>query len=155
MSTHTHTSEAAHGAAHEAHGGPKLYTAILIALLFLTGITVGAAYIDLGSGNVVVALVIATIKASLVALFFMHLRWEKPVNSIIAVAGFLFLGIFLMFDLIDADSRNYYLPQNLHRTEVPLTPGTAPAPLTEILPETPAAAAPAGTAPATPEGEKK
>jgi cytochrome c oxidase subunit IV len=148
------TSHAAHAAghAHEEHGGPKLYTAILIALLILTGITVGAAYIDLGSGNVVVALIIATIKASLVALFFMHLRWEKPVNSIIAVAGFLFLGIFLMFDLIDATSRNYYLPQNIHRTEVPLTPGTAPAPLTQILPEAPASSA-APTA--EPAGEKK
>jgi cytochrome c oxidase subunit 4 len=155
MSTHTETTHA-HAAGHEEHGGPKLYTAILIALLILTGITVGAAYIDLGSGNVVVALIIATIKASLVALFFMHLRWEKPVNSIIAVAGFLFLGIFLMFDLLDADSRNYYLPQNLHRTEVPLTPGTAPAPLTEILPEAPASAPAAGAAPAAaPEGEKK
>src|SRR5580698_10445364 len=127
MSTHSEASHAhlpeAHGAAHEEHGGPALYVKILVALLILTGITVGAAYIDLGSGNVVVALIIATIKATLVALFFMHLRWEKPVNSIIAVAGFLFLGIFLMFDLIDADSRNYYLPQNLHRTEIPLTPG--------------------------------
>ena len=130
MSTQTQTSHPANGAAghdHEEHGGPGLYAKVFVALLFLTGLTVGAAYIDLGAGNVVVALIIATIKASLVALFFMHLRWEKPVNSIIAVAGFLFLGIFLMFDLIDATSRNYYLPQNLHRTEVPLTPGTAPA----------------------------
>ena len=75
-----------------------------MALLILTALTVGAAYIDLGSGNVVVALIIATIKASLVALFFMHLRWEKPVNGIIAMAGFLFLGIFLMFDLMDQDT---------------------------------------------------
>jgi cytochrome c oxidase subunit IV len=166
MSTHTEASHA-HGAGHDEHGGPALYVKILVTLLILTGITVGAAYIDLGSGNVVVALTIATIKASLVALFFMHLRWEKPVNSIIAVAGFLFLGIFLMFDLIDADSRNYYLPQNLHRTEVPLTPGTAPHALTEILPDAPGsgsgATAPAtGAAPAAastpgtaPEGEKK
>jgi cytochrome c oxidase subunit 4 len=153
MSTHTDTSHTVHAEEHE-HGGPALYAKVLVALLILTGMTVGAAYIDLGSGNVVVALFIATIKASLVALFFMHLRWEKPVNSIIAVAGFLFLGIFLMFDLIDADTRNYYLPQNVHRTEVPLAPGTAPAPLTQILPEAPATAAPA--ADATPAaGEKK
>ena len=80
-------------------------------------------------------------------LFFMHLRWDKPVYGIIAMAGFLFLGIFLMFCLMDQDTRNYYLPQNVHRTEVPLTPGTAPAPLTEILPDTPAqAAAPPGSA---------
>ena len=96
MSTHTDVTShshggSSHGGAHAAeheHGGPALYTKTLLALLVLTGITVGAAYIDLGSGNVVVALIIATIKASLVALFFMHLRWEKPVNAIIAVAGF-------------------------------------------------------------------
>ncbi len=167
MSTHTEVHSAdAHAEDHQ-HGGPKIYAATLVALVILTAITVGAAYIDLGSGNVVVALVIATIKATLVALFFMHLRWEKPVNSIIAVAGFLFLGIFLMFDLIDMDTRNYYLPQNIHRTVIPLVPGTAPAPLTEILPDTaegptgaspvPGAEAPAASpAPAAaPAGEKK
>lgn len=152
MSTHTEVSHHEHGE-HE-HGGPAVYARTLIALVILTAITVGAAYINLGSGNVVVALVIATIKATLVALFFMHLRWDRPVNAIIAVAGFLFLGIFLTFDLLDANARNYYLPQNLHRTQIPLTPGTAPAPLTEILPDTTGGAAAAPAAPAA-EGEKK
>jgi cytochrome c oxidase subunit IV len=146
MSTHTEVSHGAEHAEHE-HGGPKVYGAVLVALLFLTAITVGAAYIDLGAGNIVVALVIATIKASLVALFFMHLRWEKPVNSIIALAGFIFLGIFLMFDMIDSTTRNYYLPQNIHRTEIPLAPGTAPAPLTEILPDNAPGSEPTGASP--------
>lgn len=156
MSTHTEASTHAHAAEHE-HGGPALYAKTLVTLLILTIMTVGAAYIDLGSGNVVVALVIATIKATLVALFFMHLRWEKPVNAIIAVAGFLFLGIFLTFDLLDANSRNYYLPQNVHRTEVPLTPGTAPPSLTEILPDASAApaAVPAADAEKAPAADKK
>jgi cytochrome c oxidase subunit 4 len=138
MSTHSEAQTIA-GAEHahkeHAHGGPAAYARTLVALLILTGITIGAAYIDLGSGNIVVALLIATIKASLVALFFMHLRWEKPVNGIIAMSGFLFLAIFLMFSAMDENTRNYYLPQNLHRTEVPLAPGTAPLPLTEILPD--------------------
>jgi cytochrome c oxidase subunit 4 len=152
MSTHTETHTHNAGA-HEEHGGTAVNVRTLIALLILTGLTVGAAYVNLGAGNVVVALFIATIKASLVVLFFMHLRWDKPVNAIIAMAGFLFLGIFMMFDLLDANSRNYYLPQNIHRTEVPLTPGTAPPALTEILPDTTgAAAAPAGDA--APAGEK-
>lgn len=134
MSTHTETHSAEGHAGQHEHGGPTTYAITLTALLILTGITIGASYIDLGSGNVVVALAIATVKATLVALFFMHLLWDKAVNRIIAVAGFLFLGIFLMFDLIDLNARNYYLPQNVHRTVVPLVPGTAPAPLTEILP---------------------
>jgi cytochrome c oxidase subunit 4 len=150
MSTHTeitHNHAAGDAGEHE-HGGTAVNVKTLVALLILTAVTIGASYIDLGNGNVVVALIIATIKASLVVLFFMHLRWDKPVYGIVAMAGFLFLGIFLMFSLMDQDTRNYYLPQNVHRTEVPLTPGTAPASLTEILPDTstPATAAAPGSA---------
>ena len=61
---------------------PAIYLRILILLLILTGITVGASYIDFGSGNVAIALFIASIKAILVALFFMHLKDDKPVNGI-------------------------------------------------------------------------
>jgi hypothetical protein len=57
----------------------------------------------------------------------MHLMWDRPVNRIIAMAGFLFLGIFLMFTLLDFDSRNNYLPANLRPVPgMPLAPGTAP-----------------------------
>ncbi len=166
MSTDTKTTPG-HGAAdvHEHdHGGTAVYAKTLVALLILTAITVAAAGINFGSGNVVIALTIATIKASLVVLFFMHLRWDKPVNAIIAMAGFLFLGIFLMFCLLDFDSRNNPLPRNLRAIPgQPLAPGTAPQSLTvpqpEAAPGTPAAAgAPAagGAAPAAaPEGDKK
>ncbi len=123
MSTHTEHAE-----------NPKTetlkYVATLVVLLILTAITVGASYINFGSGNVVIALVIATIKASIVGLIFMHLLHDKPVNAVIAVAGFVFLGIFLMFDFIDVDSRTNPQPINLH----------AP----------PAATAPAAGAPAAP-----
>ena len=102
---HGHEHGHSHGHSHDhGHGGAGVYVKTLVALLILTAITVGASYIDFGSGNIVIALLIATIKASLVALFFMHLRYEK-VNSVIAVAGFLFLGIFLMFCFMDQDSR--------------------------------------------------
>jgi cytochrome c oxidase subunit IV len=163
MSTHTEISHG-HAGAHEAahdHGGPAVYVKTLLALLVLTGITVAAAGIDFGSGNVVIALVIATIKASLVVLFFMHLRWDKPVNAIIAMAGFLFLGIFLLFCLLDFDSRNNPLPRNLRAIPgQPLAPGTAPQSLTVAQPEAPAGAgapaAPGAAAPAAgKEAEKK
>ena len=130
MSTHTeHT--------HEEHGGPAVMLRTLLALLFLTLLTVGASYIDFGSGNVVIALFIATIKASLVALFFMHLRWDKPINGIIAVAGFLFLGIFLMFDFIDFGTRNNLQPVNFNG--MPVIQGPAPV----AAPAVPGAPAPA------------
>ena len=97
------------------------YLATLVALLILTAITVGASYINFGSGNIVIALSIATVKAIIVALIFMHLLHDKPVNAVIAVAGFLFLGIFLMFDFIDVTTRTNPQPINLH------APAAAPA----------------------------
>ena len=135
---------------HDAHAtDPKAearsYAITLTALLILTVITVGASYIDFGQGNVVIALAIATIKATLVALFFMHLAHDKPVNGLIAVAGFIFLGLFLLFDLIDVTTRRDPNPQNLHPAIVqPAAPAGAPAAQT---------AAPA--APAAPAGDAK
>jgi cytochrome c oxidase subunit 4 len=108
----THLTEHTEGHTHPEHDHSGIYLKVLLALLFLTIVTVGASYVDFGSGNIVIALFIATIKASLVALFFMHLRWDKPVNAIIATAGFLFLGIFLMFCFIDFDSRDGLRPVN-------------------------------------------
>ena len=121
MSSHNEPVTANAGGAHahaDAHQhGTGVYHRTLILLLILTTITVGASYIDFGSGNVAIALVIASIKATLVALFFMHLKSEKSVNSIIAGAGFLFLGIFLMFCLLDFDTRVDFQPNNLKSME--------------------------------------
>ena len=127
MTTHTHTQEHAE---HD-HGGAGVYVKTLLALLFLTIVTVGASYIDFGSGNVIIALFIATIKATLVALFFMHLRYEKPVNAVIATAGFLFLGIFLMFCFIDFDSRQNLQPVNLKPPVLTPAPAAAAPPAEE------------------------
>ena len=110
MSNETHTGG-------HSHGGPKIYTANLFALMFLTVITVAAASFNFGSANVVIALAIASLKAVLVGLFFMHLLWDKPVNAIALVAGFLFLGIFLMFDFIDVSSRVNFQPRNMPNME--------------------------------------
>lgn len=88
-----------------SHGGFKQYAAVLAALLVLTVITVGASYLDFGSANIVIAVLIATVKASLVALFFMHLKDDNPVNAMILVSCFLFLGLLLTFCLLDIDNR--------------------------------------------------
>ena len=74
------------------HGGPEGLRRVLVALLILTVITVGASYIHFGTGmaNVIIAMLIASIKATLVALFFMHLRWDKPVSAIIFCASAFF-----------------------------------------------------------------
>ncbi len=90
------------------HGGLKLYALVLGVLLMLTGITVTASYVNFGatSVNVVVALTIASMKGSLVALYFMHLRYDKPLNSIIFVGGLFFLALLLMLTLIDTGTRD-------------------------------------------------
>ncbi len=134
----TTANEHSHTEAHEH--GVGVYHRTLTLLLILTAITVGASYINFGTLNVVIALFIATIKAILVALFFMHLLTDKKVNAIIAMAGFLFLGIFLMFCLIDAQSRVNLQPRNMPAMEKP-TP--VPDTLNPLLAAPPKAAAPA------------
>ena len=125
------------------HGGPKVYTANLFALLFLTIITVAAASFNFGSANVIIALAIATVKGLLVALFFMHLIWDKPVNAIIAVAGFLFLGVFLMFDFLDVGTRDNLQPRNMPAMEKATPVPDSMNPLKAAPPKPLAPAAPA------------
>ena len=116
-------SEQAHSKSHS----PLPYLFTLVALLILTGVTVGASYINFGSStvNVIVAMLIATLKASLVALVFMHLRHDKPLNSIIFVSSLIFLGILLGFCMIDVDSRERVYPTGLRQVDPP--PGAATA----------------------------
>ncbi|MGE5571238.1 MAG: cytochrome C oxidase subunit IV family protein [Rhodospirillales bacterium] len=117
----------------EAHGNAaKTYGKVLGVLITLTVITVLAAGIDFGAGNVVIALAIATLKASLVALFFMHLLHEKAMNSIIFVSGLIFLGVFLALTMIDTGARDPIRPSNPPRVTAPAAaapaqPSAAPA----------------------------
>ncbi len=109
MSTHSdtaHNNTMEHGEHVHEHSW-KGYLYILLVLLSLTIITVTASQINFGSStaNVVIAMTIATIKASLVALFFMHLKDDKPINGLIFVSALLFLAVFLGFCIVDADSR--------------------------------------------------
>ena len=82
-----------------------IYAKVLGTLLALTVITVLAAGFEFGSWNTVIALGIASVKASLVALFFMHLRHDKPMSAVIFVAGAATLGVFLMICTLDSGAR--------------------------------------------------
>jgi len=117
LTTHGATTHA-HNHEPHPHGGPKLYGAVLAGLLVLTVITVAASTIDWGGGmaNVIIAMMIASLKASLVALFFMHLRWEKPMNAIIFTSTLFFLGLFLIGCYTDTVSRPALEPTNLKVT---------------------------------------
>lgn len=109
MANHSDTHE--HGE-HHVHGGPAVYSTVLIALLILTIVTVGASRIDFGAANVAIALLIATVKATLVGLWFMHLKYDKVINGMIFGATVFFLALFFAYPYIDMMSRNDIKPSN-------------------------------------------
>ena len=77
MSTNAHVEE--------HHIGYKVYFLVWFALTVLTGVTIWVSYIDFGILNIVVALTVASIKAALVALFFMHLKYEDSITWVFAL----------------------------------------------------------------------
>jgi caa(3)-type oxidase subunit IV len=79
----------------------KVAIGIGCALLCLTGFTVWIAGVDLGKMNFIVAMLVATVKALLVALFFMNLYYDHKENGIIFGTAFLFLAIFFVFTSMD------------------------------------------------------
>ena len=72
-----------------------------IALLILTAITVWTAGMDFGNYNIVLALAIALVKGSIVVLFFMHLKYDRPFNGIIFITAMAFVVLFISFTLLD------------------------------------------------------
>jgi len=91
------------------HISPKsTYYAIFGALMVLTAITVGVAFIQLGSLNFPVALGIAIVKATLVILFFMHVKYSSRLTKMIVGMAFFFLAILLLLTLTDYGSRGWY-----------------------------------------------
>ena len=72
-----------------------------LALLFLTVLTVAVRYVDVGEFNIVIAIGIAVLKATLVALFFMHLWWDRPFNQIVFVACIAFVVLLIALTVID------------------------------------------------------
>ena len=75
--------------------------AVFAALVFLTVVTVAVAYVDLGDFNLFTALFIATIKASLVSLYFMHLRHDSGFNRLAFFGSILFVMLFVGITLMD------------------------------------------------------
>ena len=82
-----------------------VYTRVLYALLALTVITVAAAQVDFGILNVFIAMGIATAKAALVLLFFMHLKYENKLFFVIFLTGLFFLAVILLFCEFDLLTR--------------------------------------------------
>lgn len=90
------------------HVAPRsLYYTIFVALLVGTGLTVLVAYYDLGFLNNVVMLTIACVKALLVVLFFMHVRWSTRLTWVVAASGFFWLLILFTITMSDYLSRGW------------------------------------------------
>jgi len=86
-----------------------------VSLMVLTFVTVKAVEFDLGVFNLFIALGIATAKATLVALYFMHLRWDRRFYAVVFISALLFVLLFISLALMDTLS---YQPE--------LIPGFAP-----------------------------
>ena len=85
----------------------KSYVGIFLALMVLTTITVLVAYVNLGELNKVVALGIASVKATLVILYFMHVKYSSRLTKLVVVSGFFFLFILLGLTMTDYASREW------------------------------------------------
>jgi cytochrome c oxidase subunit IV len=83
----------------------RIYLIIFVTLLVLTGVTTAVAYVNLGPLNVVVMLLIAFFKASLVILYFMHVRFTSRLTQVAAVSGFAWLAILIVLTLSDVLTR--------------------------------------------------
>jgi cytochrome c oxidase subunit IV len=93
--------------AHTTHS-QIFYIAIGIVLLVLTATTAAVAFVNLGPLNPVVALLIATIKAALVVIFFMHVKGaSEKLTGAVVVSGFFFLAILLTLSLADYLTRSW------------------------------------------------
>jgi len=85
----------------------KQYAYVFGILMVLTLVTTAIGMIDLGRLNVVVALVIATIKAMLVVLFFMHIYWSNRLNKLAIASGVAWFGLLLWLTLSDFATRGW------------------------------------------------
>lgn len=120
--------------AHAGTHGAGRYFVIWAILLAFTGITVWTGYMDLGAANLPLAMVIATTKAILVILFFMHMSEAAGANRLVFSASFLFMFVMILGVFGDLWTRNpMTLPSSAPSTEGPEIevledhPGPAPA----------------------------
>lgn len=108
--SHAATSDTSH--AHGSHDGDhdgiahvtpvRLLIGVWGALMVLTIITVAVTTVDFGPRiNLVVAMAIATVKAGLVVTYFMHLRWDRPFNTLVFLGSLLFVSLFISMTLFD------------------------------------------------------
>jgi cytochrome c oxidase subunit 4 len=98
---------------------PKVYAVIFSSLMIGTAITVWAAFQNFGKFNIVIALVIASIKATLVVLYFMHARYSPKRTQLVIICSVFWLAIMLALTLADYDTRAHDLQPGVSRLTAP------------------------------------
>jgi cytochrome c oxidase subunit 4 len=86
---------------------PKIYLTIFLTLMAGTAATVWAAYQNFGAFNIVIALAIATFKATLVVLYFMHARYSPKRTQLVVICAVFWLAIMLALTLSDYSTREH------------------------------------------------
>jgi len=104
---HAHSDES-HGAVHVHVHPASTYYKIFAALVIFTLITVGLSRIHLGDWNFFIAVVVATIKAGLVATYFMHLKDDNRFNVVLFFGSLLFMGVFFVYTMNDTQHRGQW-----------------------------------------------
>ena len=89
----------------------RTYLMVAAALFTLTVITVAVAQVDFGPWNLVVAMLVATTKAVLVALFFMHLFYDNKLYGAFFTGALVFLGVFIIITMFDTMKRDTLYPE--------------------------------------------
>lgn len=87
---------------------PRTYYLSAVGLLVLLGLTIGAAFLNLGPLNTPLAMLISLLKAALILLFFMHVRYSRPVLWLFVGAGFFWLAIMFALALSDYLTRDWH-----------------------------------------------
>jgi cytochrome c oxidase subunit IV len=86
----------------------RVYVTVFVVLLVMTATTTAVSAIDLGPWNTVVALAIAVFKATLVVLFFMHVKYSPRLIGVVIVGGLFWLAILLAITLSDFATRGWF-----------------------------------------------
>lgn len=100
----------------------EIFNRVMIALFVLTFITVAVSRVDFGEMNTVIAIGIASVKAFVVAMFFMHLKFEKKIILLYAIYPLILLFLLIGGSLMDVAEREHPLPYwmaELNRNEKP------------------------------------
>jgi cytochrome c oxidase subunit 4 len=138
--SHDHTASA-HGAGEVIHKphvlGLRIYFAVWGALLVLTVLTVYVSYFNFGEWNLGIAMIVASAKAALVAMFFMHLKYDERFNLIVFLSSLAFLSLLFILTMADFETRGDVDPLEKGTIQVlPAAPGTE-APAGEAVPAQP------------------